>query len=126
MNQPVYNNIPQEGSQSSSDPTLQVFDEYYNSPIDINNNELIAMRGFFEKRGFAEDSAETISIIILKQARKDGYNALQIMDTLSGFSSVEISSLVGEILNYNRLNTSVLGVTQFLSPSEEVTRNILA
>lgn len=126
MTTKIFNNIPQEGSSSSSDATLQVFDEYYNAPIDINNNELIAMKGFFEKRGFAEDSAETISIIILKQARKDGYNALQIMDTLSGFDSVEISSLVGEILNYNRLNTSILGVTQFLSPSDEITRNILA
>lgn len=120
-----YNNISQEKMESSSDLSIKVFDQFYQAPIDLNNNELIAMVGFFESRGFGGDSAESTAIIILKQAKKDNYNAMQILNTLTGLSNVEISGLVAEILNYNRFKTSSLGVSQLYSPADEVVRNIL-
>lgn len=127
MSSNYYNNVPQAKTtlKSSSDLTVRVFDQYYQVPIDLNNNELVAMKGFFEKRSFDSDAAESTAIIILKQAKKDNYNAMQIMDTLSGLSDVEISGLVAEISNYNRFKTSALGISQLYAPSEEVKRNIL-
>lgn len=121
----TYNNIPTEKSPSSSDQTIKVFDTYYQTPIDLNNNELIAMTSFFEKRGFQPVAAESTALVILKQAKKDGYNSMQILNTLGGLSDVEISSLVSEILNYNRFKTSALGVVQQVTPQGEVLRNIL-
>lgn len=121
----AFNNIPQERAESSSDLTVKVFDQYYQAPIDLNNNDLIAMTGFFESRGFGKDAAESTAIVILKQAKKDNYNAMQIMSTLGGLDSVEISGLVAEILNYNRFKTSSLGVSETYSPAEDVVRNIL-
>lgn len=121
----TYNNIPQSRTESNSDLTVKVFDQYFQAPIDLNNNELIAMTGFFESRGFGKDAAESTAITILKQAKKDNYSSMQIMDTLSGLSNVEISGLVAEILNYNRFKTSSLGVSQIYSPADDVVRNIL-
>lgn len=121
----MYNNIPQERTESNSDLTVKVFDQYYQAPIDLNNNELVAMVGFFESRGFSSDSAESTAIIILKQAKKDNYNSMQILNTLGGLSNVEISGLVAEILNYNRFKTSSLGISQLYSPADSVVRNIL-
>lgn len=121
----TFNNIPQTRNESNSDLTVKVFDQYYQAPIDINNNELIAMIGFFEKRGFGKDAAESTALIIVKQAKKDNYSAMEIMDTLGGLSNVEISGLVAEILNYNRFKTSSLGVSQIYAPADDVVRNIL-
>jgi len=121
----IYNNIPQETPSSNSNLTVKVFDQYFQSTVDLNNNELIAMTGFFENRGFDKTSAETTALTVLKQAKKDRYNAMQIMDTLSGLSNVEISGLVAEILNFNRFKTSGLGISQLYAPSEDVIRNIL-
>jgi hypothetical protein len=121
----TYNNIPQSRNESNSDLTVRVFDQYFQAPIDLNNNELIAMIGFFETRGFDKDSAESTALVILKQAKKDNYSPMQIMDTLTGLSNVEISGLVAEILNYNRFKTSSLGVSQLYSPADDVVRNIL-
>lgn len=122
----VYNNLPQSKTVgSSSDATVRVFDQYYQTPIDLNNNELVAMTGFFEKRGFTNIAAESTAIVILKQAKKDKINAMQIIDTLSGLNTVEISGLVAEILNYNRFKTSLIGVAQLYSPADEVSRNIV-
>ena len=122
----MYNNIPQERTESNSDLTVKVFDQYYQAPIDLNNNELVAMVGFFESRGFGGSSAESTAITILKQAKKDNYSSMQILSTLGGLSNVEISGLVAEILNYNRFKTSSLGISQLYSPADTVVRNILA
>jgi hypothetical protein len=62
----------------------------------------------------------------MKQAKKDGYNPMQILDTLTGVDSVEISALVAEILNYNRVKTSFLGYSKEFTPHDEVQRNVLA
>lgn len=121
----IYNNVPQEKAASSSDATVKVFNQYFQAPVDLNNNELIAMTGFFQKRGFGAVAAESTALTVLTQAKKDGYNAMQIMDTLTGLTNVEISGLVAEILNYNRFKTSLIGVSQKYTPSDEVLRNVL-
>lgn len=121
----MYNNVPLKKTALSSDLTVKVFDQYYQVPVDLNNNELIAMTGFFEKRGFNRDSAESTALVILQQAKKDNYSAMQIMDTLDGISNVEISGLVAEILNFNRFKSSLIGISQLVSTAEEVTRQIV-
>ena len=121
----TYTNIPSEKTDSSSNQTLEVFDQNYATPIVINNNDLIIFKGFFEKRGFDPVAAENTAITILKQAKKDGYKALEILDTLKGLSAVELNGLITEIVNYNRFKTSLIGTAQVISPLEEINRNIL-
>lgn len=118
-----YSNIP---SAASFDPTVQAFDSYYEAPVELNASVLAAMKGYFTNRGFGEVSAESISIIIMKQAKQDGYNAMQILDTLKGLGDVELSGLVAEILNYNRFKSSSLGFAAVFQPNPEIARNILA
>ena len=50
---------------------------------------------------------------------------MQILDTLKGLNDVEISGLVAELLNYNRVKTSSLGYAQTFQTNAEVSRNIL-
>jgi hypothetical protein len=123
----LYNNIPQANIPvvSSSDPTVKTFNNFYQIPIQLNNTVLIAIQSYFESRGFSPSAAESVGIIILSQATKDGLNALTILDTLRGLTDVQISALVGEILNYNRFKTSSLGITNTVIPADEIQRNIL-
>lgn len=119
-------NIPNDKPASSSDRTIQVFDQYNSLPLELNSTALSAMTGYLETRGFGSESAETISIAILKQAKADGYSPFTILETIKGLDNAELSGLVGEILNYNRLKTSTLGTVQQIAPVDEVKRNILA
>lgn len=121
-----YNNLPKSTASNSANSTVRIVDQYLQSTIELNNSVLTAMTGFFEKRGFGADAAESTAIIILQQATKDNLNAMEIIDTLRGVSDVEISALVGEILNYNRLKTSSLGVYSVQPTTDYVNRNILA
>lgn len=119
-----YSNLP--SGSSSSESTIQSFNSYYSAPIEINSAVYGAMTGFFTNKGFDVAAAESISTIVLTQSKKDNYNPMQILDTLKGLDSVELSGLLGEILNYNRFKTSSLGIAQPLRTNPEIQRNILA
>ena len=121
----IYTNIPINKPASSSDATLKAFNNYTTKPTELNNNILIAMTGLLETRGWSKDSAENISIAILTQAKKDGYNAMAILENIKGLEQTNLSALVAEILNNNRYKTSSLGVIQTVIPVDNVKRNIL-
>lgn len=118
----TYNNIP---FTQSSNQTVQAFDNYYSAPIELNASVVAAMTGYFTNRGFGEVSAESIAVTIIKQAKKDNYNPMQILDTLKGLNDVELSGLVSEILNYNRFKSSSLGYAQTFQTNPEIARNII-
>jgi hypothetical protein len=122
----TYNNIPQEVVTDSAKSTLQMFNQYGTPTLSLDAATVDAAVGFFTSRGFDKHSAESISYIIMKQAKIDGYKPFDIIDTLQGLDNVQISALVTEILNYNRFKTSSLGTAQSFIPVDTVQRNILA
>jgi len=124
MSTNLYSNLPY--SKTNPDSTVQAFDNYYSQPLELHASTLLAIKGFFSSKGFEASAAESISVIIMKQAKQDGYNPMQILDTLKGPDNVEISALISEIINYNRFKTSFLGYALEFTPHREVIRNILA
>jgi hypothetical protein len=119
----LYSNLP---STNGGTPMVNAYDAYINKPVELDANTLHGMKGFFASRGFEESSAESISVIIIKQAKSDGYNPMTLLDTLRGLDNVEISALVSEILNYNRFKSSFLGYARQFNTSNEINRNIIA
>jgi len=119
----TYSNLP--GLKQQDNATLQAFDTYYSQPIEIKVSTLDSMVSFFTSRGFDQVSAESVSVIIITQARKDNLNPMQVLDTLKGLGEVEISALVAEIINFNRFKTSFLGYTRNFQFNEEVSRNVM-
>lgn len=120
----LYSNLPTNQNQNTA--MVQAYDAYFTTALELETGVLSAMKGFFTSRGFEESSAENISVIIIKQAKKDNYNPMTIMDTLKGLDNVEISALVSEILNYNRFKSSFLGYARANNTVSEINRNILA
>lgn len=111
---------------SQDELTLKAFDSFYSAPIEIDATVLAAMKGFFTNKGFQDVAAESIASTIIVQAKQDGYNPMEILDTLKSLQEVELSAIVSEILNYNRLKTSSLGYAQPFLTNPEVARNIIA
>lgn len=121
----TYTNIPVQKSNNSDAATIKAFDNFYNQPLEINVSVFEAMKSFFTSRGFDEVSADSVAVVVIRQAKLDDLNPLQILDTLKGLDSVEISALVAEIINYNRFKTSFLGYARQLTINDEINRNIL-
>jgi hypothetical protein len=129
MNSNLYSNVPstvQPANDSSADYTVQAFNNHYNVPLELSASVLDAMTGFFTGRGFDQTAAQSIAVILIKQSKNDGYNPMQILDTIGGLDNAEISSLVSEILNYNRFKTSFLGYALAFTLNEQVFKNIIA
>jgi hypothetical protein len=119
-----YANLPPQPS-ANGNSTLQAFANYFSIPIQMDAGTLDAITGFFTSRGFETIGAQSIAVLIIAQAKKDGYNPLQILDTLKGLDNVQLSALVAEIVNYNRYKTSFLGQGNISTPNTEVSRNVL-
>jgi hypothetical protein len=121
-----FNNIPNTSTPNSSRETLQAFDAYFDTPFELSAGNFDAIKGFFTGRGFDDSSSDSITVIIMKQAKIDGYNPMEILDTLKGLDSVELSALVSEIVNFNRFKTSFLGYALEFTSHQEVVRNVVA
>ena len=119
-----YSNVPTNNTKFES--TIRSFNNYYSEPVELNATAYAAMTGYFTSKGFDQAASESISTIIMTQAKRDGYNPMQILDTLTGLDSIELTGLVAEILNYNRYKTSNLGTARKFEPNAEISRNIIA
>lgn len=102
-------NLPIQQIEDSAAGTKLFFDSYGQEPLEFNANDVAATTSFFEKRGFDKDAAQVVSTTILKQAKLDNTPIFKILDTLKGLDNITVSSIVGEILNNNRVSTSTLG-----------------
>jgi hypothetical protein len=122
----IYSNLPSPSStESSSDLTNKTFNQYHDVPVQLNHDVMTAMIGMLESRGFSNDSAEMISITIMVQAKRDGYNPMTVLESMKKLNENDLSQIISEILNYNRLKTSVLGSIQKITPVDNVKRNIV-
>lgn len=101
------------------------FDNYFTEKLSFPSNEVDAVIGFFQKRGFDKAAAISTSTTLMNQAKLDGVKIFELLDTLKGLDDLQLSSVVTEVLNYNRLRTSTLGyrVKNAVETSEK--RNIV-
>jgi hypothetical protein len=118
-------NFVKEISEDSATPTKLFFDTYGISPLEFNAVDFDSAISFFKARGFEEDAAIITGSTLLKQAKLDNMSVQKLLDTLKGFDNLQISALVGEILNNNRSPISTLGYRVSEKKSNLVTRNIV-
>jgi hypothetical protein len=118
-------NLPAQPIEDSAASTKLYFENYGETALEFPANDVTAAVSFFQQAGFDLDAASTSAAVILRQAKIDGTPIFQILDTLKNFPGVSLSQIVAEILNNNRVPTSILGYrTQNINSDK--TRNIAA
>jgi hypothetical protein len=100
---------PNTNTTDSATSTKDFFNSYYNSGISLSASDIDAAVGFFQSRGFDISAANSIATTLLSQSKIENVNVFQILDTLKTLNELQVSRVVSEILNYNRLNISILG-----------------
>jgi hypothetical protein len=111
-------------SQSNDSNVTEFFDRYFVEKLEFASNEVDAVIGFFEKRGFTKSAGISTGTVLLQQAKLDGVNVFTLLDTLKGLDEIKLSAVVAEVLNYNRLSTSVLGFKSTTTTDTLEKRNI--
>jgi hypothetical protein len=118
--------LPIPTVEDSGAATKLFFDTYGKNPVEFTANDIDATTGFFTSKGFDNDAATSTALILLKQAKTDKIPVFQILDTLKVLSGIQLSALVGEILNNNRGPSSTLGFKVKNVEKQNQTRNIYA
>jgi hypothetical protein len=119
--------LPKEAPDNYSDKGVtKFFDTYFSKELSFPSNQVDAVVSFFTKRGFDKVSAISVSTTLLQQAKIDDVKIFQLLDTLSGLNEIQLSSIVTEVLNYNRPKTSTLGFKRTESADKIEKRNIVA
>ena len=107
--------IEPKNNRSNDKKVNQFFDSYFTKKLEFSSNEVTAVKGF----------ASAVSLVLLQQAKIDKVKVFALLDTMKNFSQNQLSDLVTEILNHNRLNTSVLGLRNNNSIVAIENRNII-
>ena len=117
-------NLPLEKTEGQKE-VRQFFDNYFNEEVSFPSNLIDAVVGFFVKRGFDEQVARSTGIVLLNQSRLDNINVFELLEKLQNLSDVQLSQIITQILNYYRIQTSVLGYKTIIKNESFESRNIL-
>lgn len=118
----MYTNIP----SNDPNPSAVAYANAYEKPLAVETNTYNLMKGFFEGKGFDKLAADVLATTFIKQASTDGYNPMDVLSTLRSMDGFRLSSVINEILNYNRYKTSYLGTTSGATAFPPISRNIVA
>ena len=118
-------NLPSNTITDSATPVKTFFNNYYTKQISYPADQIDAITGFFESHGFDKNSSNATTIVILQQAHIDDINPMTLLDTLNGLTDIQLSSVVSEVMNYNRQSSSILGYKNIDTGVYIDSRNIL-
>lgn len=113
-------------NNDSTVKTKEFFDNYLKDRVSYPSNQVDAVIGFFENRGFDKTAAISVSSVLLQQAKVDQINVMELIDKLKNYDKVALDELIGAILNNNRDRRSILGFKDRSDKSKNVSaRNII-
>lgn len=121
----ISSNLPKQAETDSADKVKKFFNTYFEQGVNFTANEIDAVTGFFEKNGFDTSAALAVAGVLLDSAKKDNIKPFELLDSLKQLDGVQLSSVVAEILNYNRPAISTLGFRDSNVVKTEEQRNII-
>jgi len=117
-------NVPSSNKPDSAKEVKEFFNQYFTGKLSFPSNQVDAVIGFFENRGFSKQSSIAVGTVIMQQAKLDNVNVFQLLDTLKKQDEIQLSSVVTEVLNYNREKISTLGYKVDNTANRTEARNI--
>ena len=118
-------NLPPKQDTSSSDKVNRYFSTYYGYQLEFPSNDVDAVIGFLENKGFDTVAAQSTGSVLLQQAKIDGIKVFELLDTLKSLNRVQLSFTVAQVLNFNRQKTSTLGFKVSNNETPLEARNIM-
>ena len=82
--------LPKTVSKDSADKVKEFYNRYFTKKIAFPANEIDAVVGFFEKRGFGKSSATSVAGVLLQQAKIDNIKTFELLDGIKNFNKIFI------------------------------------
>tara|TARA_B100000035_G_scaffold305245_1_gene305852 strand:+ start:6071 stop:6448 length:378 start_codon:yes stop_codon:yes gene_type:complete len=118
-------NLPVKKDSSSASKVKRYFNTFYQKQLAYPANEVDAVIGFLESKGFDRPAAQSTGAILMKQAKLDGIKVFELLDTLKSLDKLQLSFTVATVLNFNRQKVSTLGFRVKNTETPLESRNIM-
>ena len=111
-------------TNDSAKNTLDFFENYNKQQINLKSSDIDQFQSLLVKKGMQELAARETTTLILKQCNIDEVDPQTIYTQLKETPNMELTDLLGEILNINRPVSSTLG-TKLNFGDKNAKRNII-
>lgn len=118
----IKGNLPPETGNN----TTEYFDNFFKTGATTSQNVNDAVIGYFQSVTGDKESGITLASSVLYTALNQGMDPMTLVDEFRKFSESELNSYLALFLNLNRVNTSLIGITNNPQISKYITRTILA
>jgi hypothetical protein len=118
-------NLPIRNPADNFDQRVQdYFANYYNSPIELTDNEYETVKSFFTQRTDNEESAAALTAAVIQAANE--LNVF-IVDIIQSFqNTTDLKQAIPTFLNLSRRGNSLLGYEAGLTQTENIRRQVEA
>ena len=116
-----FNNLP----TANVDTTTAYFNNFFGPRFDVSQNENEAIIGFFEKITSTKDAAKALAASVIYTAKAQNLDPMLILSQFAALPKGQLNSYLTMFLNLNRVNTSLLGLSNAPVVSKYISRTIL-
>jgi hypothetical protein len=119
----VYGNLPASNRDSK---TADYFNDYFKTLPNVSQNVNDALLGYFQSFTGDKETGATMAASVLYTALNQGIDPMVLIDEFKRLSKTELNAYLVLFLNFDRANTSLIGISNSPQISKYITRAILA
>ncbi len=123
---PYPTNLTGVNTNAISPPnTDKFFNNFFNFPVEVSSNVDAAVIAYFEQIADNKESARALASAVIYTAVKQGISPMSALDEFKKIPIGDLSAYTALFLNFERVGTSFLGLTNRPVQNKYVTRAIL-
>lgn len=115
-------NLP---SQASQNVTTKFFNNYFTDIQNVSQNVNDAVVGYFQSLTGDKTSGNTLAAAVIYTATQQGIDPMSLIDEFRSLRPNELNAYLTMFLNFNRVNTSLLGLSNSPQTNKYIRRSIL-
>jgi hypothetical protein len=113
-------------NQRSTDRTIEIFDNFYNTNLAINASEFDIVFSFFKSTSDNDIIAGNFTSNLFRISQQADIPVLDLLNQLRGLPNKhEMNKVICYFLNSFKSNTSLYGVSVIARPNQLAARNVV-
>ena len=109
----------------NGDPAGEYFKNLTTTPINTSSDKNSILIAFFEEWTGSTEAGRQLAAVILYTAKQQNVDVMELLPQFEGLNKYQLSAYLALFINLNRVNTSLLGISNSPQPNKYVSRAIL-
>ena len=112
--------------KNNQDRTVRIFDNFYNFDITVDVNSYDVVLSFFKSVFGNNVAAENFTLNFFEVVRTSGKTVQELLQEISGQNQISLTATFSLYLNNLRSNSTLLGISNPVTPNFYAARNVLS